>query len=75
MRVIWSFHHSLISTDPNLGYKNDIDMLKLYDEAGLIHLSTENMPANKFSLYTAKTLNRFFSLQGFYRSIVVGLQD
>ena len=48
------FHHSLISTDPNLGYKNDIDMLKLYDEAGLIHLSTENMPANNLAFILQK---------------------
>ena len=43
------FHHSLINTDPDLGYKNDIDMLNLFGEAGLAHLSTENMPANNFA--------------------------
>ncbi len=27
------FHHNLINTDPDLGYKNDIDMLNLFREA------------------------------------------
>ncbi len=48
------FHHSLINTDPCLGYKNDIDMFNLFDEAGLIHLSTEEMPANNFSFVLKK---------------------
>ena len=43
------FHQSLINTDPDLGYKNDVDMLNLFGEAGLIHLSTENMPANNLA--------------------------
>ena len=43
------FHQSLINTDPGLGYKNDIDMLNLFGEAGLTHLSTENMPANNLA--------------------------
>ena len=48
------FHQSLINTDPDLGYKNDIDMLNLFGEAGLIHLSTENMPANNLSFILQK---------------------
>ena len=48
------FHHSLINTDPDLGYKNDIDMLNLFSEAGLIHLSTEKMPANNLAFILQK---------------------
>ena len=48
------FHHSLITTDPDLGYKNDIDMLGLFCEAGLVHLSTNKMPANNFAFITQK---------------------
>ncbi len=48
------FHQSLINTDPDLGYKNDIDMLNLFGEAGLIHLSIENMPANNLAFILQK---------------------
>jgi hypothetical protein len=48
------FHHSLINTDPDLGYKNDLDMLNLFDEAGLVHLSTNKMPANNLAFITQK---------------------
>ena len=48
------FHHSLINTDPDLGYKNDIDMLDLFREAGLVHLSTKKMPANNLAFITQK---------------------
>jgi len=48
------FHHSLISTDPDLGYKNDVDMLNLFGEAGLVHLSTEKMPANNLAFILQK---------------------
>ena len=48
------FHHSLINTDPDLGYKNDLDMLNLFGEAGLVHLSTIKMPANNLAFITQK---------------------
>ena len=48
------FHHSLINTDPDLGYKNDLDMLNLFGEAGLVHLSTEKMPANNLAFILQK---------------------
>ena len=48
------FHHNLINTDPDLGYKNDLDMLNLFDEAGLVHLSTNKMPANNLAFITQK---------------------
>ena len=48
------FHHSLINTDPDLGYKNDLDMLNLFGEAGLVHLSTNKMPTNNLAFITQK---------------------
>ena len=48
------FHHSLINTDPDLGYKNDLDMLNLFGEVGLVHLSTNKMPANNLAFITQK---------------------
>ena len=48
------FHHSLINTEPELGYKNDVDMLNLFGEAGLVHLSTEKMPANNLAFILQK---------------------
>ena len=48
------FHHSLINTESDLGYKNDVDMLGLFCEAGLVHLSTNNMPANNLAFITQK---------------------
>jgi len=48
------FHHSLINTDPNLGYKNDVDMLNLFSEVGLVHLNTEQMPANNLAFVLQK---------------------
>ena len=48
------FHHSLINTDPDLGYKNDVDMLSLFGDAGLIHLNTEKMPANNLAFILQK---------------------
>ena len=48
------FHHSLINTDPDLGYKNDVDMLSLFREEGLVHLSTNEMPANNLAFITQK---------------------
>ena len=48
------FHHSLINTDPDLGYKNDVDMLSLFGEVGLVHLSTEKMPANNLAFILQK---------------------
>ena len=51
------FHRSLIDTDPDLGYKNDVDMLNLFDEVGLKHLSTNKMPANNLAFITQKPLS------------------
>ena len=48
------FHRSLINADPDLGYKNDVDMLNLFGEEGLVHLSTEKMPANNLAFILRK---------------------
>ena len=53
------FHNSLKSTDPDLGYKNDVDMLNLFGEAELIHLSTENMPANNLAVLKVTGVYRY----------------
>ena len=48
------FHDSLINTDPNLGYKNDVNMLNLFSKVGFIHLCTEKMPANNLAFILQK---------------------
>ena len=40
------FHNSLIQTDPDIGYKNDSDMLTLFANSSLSLLETVVMPAN-----------------------------
>ena len=49
------FHYSLINTDPDLGYKNDVDMMNLFSDEGLLHLSTEIMPANNLAFILQKS--------------------
>ena len=49
------FHHSLIDTDPDFGYKNDVDLLNIFAEVGLVHLRTEKMPANNLAFITQKS--------------------
>ena len=41
-----NFHNSLIQTDRDIGYKDDLDMLELFANSGLLHLETVEMPAN-----------------------------
>jgi len=48
------FHQSIIEADPALGYKNDVDILDLFAQTGLIHKETENMPANNLSFVFQK---------------------
>ena len=38
----------------NVLYKNDVDMLNLFSEEGLVHLSTEQMPANNLAFILQK---------------------
>ena len=48
------FHHSLVNTDPDLGYKNDIDIISLFAGEGFLHLNTEKMPANNLAFIFQK---------------------
>ena len=49
-----SFHNSLIQTDPDIGYKNDSDMLTLFANSSLSHLETVVMPANNLGFVLQK---------------------
>ena len=48
------FHNSLIQTDPDIGYKNDSDMLTLFYNSSLSHLETVIMPANNLAFVLQK---------------------
>ena len=48
------FHNSLIQTDPDIGYKNDSDMLTLFANSSLSLLETVVMPANNLSFVLQK---------------------
>ena len=48
------FHNSLIQTDPDIGYKNDSDMLTLFANSSLSHLETVVMPANNLGFILQK---------------------
>ena len=49
-----NFHTSLIRTDPDIGYKNDLEMLTLFSNSGLLHLETVEMPANNAAFVLQK---------------------
>ena len=49
-----NFHTSLIQTDPDIGYKNDLEMLTLFSNSGLVHLETVEMPANNAAFVLQK---------------------
>ena len=49
-----NFHNSLTQTDPDIGYKNDLDMLKLFSNSGLLHSATVEMPANNLAFVLKK---------------------
>ena len=49
-----NFHTSLIQKDPDIGYKDDLDMLELFANSGLLHLETVEMPANNLGLVLKK---------------------
>ena len=49
-----SFHNSLVQTDPDVGYKNDSDMLTLFANSSLSHLETVVMPANNLGFVVQK---------------------
>jgi hypothetical protein len=49
-----NFHNSLIQTDPDIGYKNDLNILKLFSNSGLLHLESKEMPANNVAFILQK---------------------
>jgi hypothetical protein len=49
-----NFHNSLIQTDPDIGYKNDLNILKLFSSSGLLHLESVEMPANNVAFILQK---------------------
>ena len=49
-----SFHNSLIQTDVDIGYKNDIEMLNLFSKSSSLHLETVEMPANNTAFVLQK---------------------
>ncbi|MDA9609593.1 class I SAM-dependent methyltransferase [Paracoccaceae bacterium] len=49
-----NFHTSLIQTDPDIGYKNDLEMLTLFSNSGLLHLETVEMPSNNAAFVLQK---------------------
>lgn len=51
------FHNSLVDTDPDLGYKNNTDMLDMFFKLGLIHLETVEMPANNLAFVLRKPVS------------------
>ena len=48
------FHNSLIQTDPDIGYKNDLNVQKLFFKSGLLLLETVEMPANNLAYILQK---------------------
>jgi len=52
-----NFHTSLIQTDPDIGYKNDLDMLELFANSGLLYLETVEMPANNLAFVLKNSLS------------------
>ena len=52
-----NFHNNLTQTDPDIGYKNDLDMLKLFSNLGLLHLETIEMPANNLGFVLKNSLS------------------
>ena len=49
-----NFHYSLIRTDPDIGYKNDLDILTFFSNSGLFCLETVEMPANNLAFVLNK---------------------
>ena len=49
-----NFHISLTQTDPDIGYKDDLDMLKLFSKSGLSCIEKVQMPANNLAFVLKK---------------------
>ena len=52
-----NFHTRLIQTDPDIGYKDDLHMLELFANSGLLHLETVEMPANNLAFVLKNSLS------------------
>ncbi|WP_171620526.1 MULTISPECIES: DUF938 domain-containing protein [unclassified Ruegeria] len=48
------FHEALIQQDPDIGYKEDTDIIALFEDVGLKVLDTVNMPANNLAFITSR---------------------
>ncbi|WP_170607341.1 DUF938 domain-containing protein [Ruegeria arenilitoris] len=48
------FHEALVQQDPEIGYKNDMDMLALFQRCRLEVTETKEMPANNLAFVTKK---------------------
>ena len=48
------FHFSLTQTDPDIGYRNDLDMQKLFSKSGLSCQEKVEMPANNLAFVLKK---------------------
>ena len=49
-----NFHISLTQTDPDIGYKDDLDLLTLFSKSGLSCLEKVEMPANNLAFVLKK---------------------
>ena len=49
-----NFHISLTQTDPDIGYKDDLDMLTLFSKSGLSCKEKAQMPANNLAFVLKK---------------------
>ena len=48
------FHQALTEQDPDIGYKNDTEILALFEEFGLNVLKTVDMPANNLAFISSR---------------------
>lgn len=48
------FHEALSQQDPDIGYKDDTDMIALFQDVGLTVLDTVDMPANNLAFITSR---------------------
>jgi hypothetical protein len=51
------FHASLVAQDPEIGYKDDFDVLDMAVEAGLSVAEVVEMPSNNLALVLEKPAN------------------
>ncbi|WP_050602963.1 DUF938 domain-containing protein [Ruegeria sp. 6PALISEP08] len=48
------FHEALTQQDPDIGYKDDTDMIALFEDVDLTVLNTVDMPANNLAFITSR---------------------